>query len=256
MGISQRQQTYIAAFDPHEYLYDYGYGTPDAEGLFTIRFMITALQTMPAGFLALEFGGGPILYSAATLAAKAREIHFCDYLAANLKEIQKWLADEADAFDWRPYIKAVLAAEDSPINEAAIDRRVADIRQKVSRLMRCDALAQAPLGETGELYDLVVAHHCTDVAAESVAEWMRIMQNISALVAPGGWLLISVTTGTTCNTVGPTVFACVDLTDDDIFQGYLSAGYDADTFRLDKIAVAEEQEYTGCVSAIARKLLD
>ncbi len=256
MGISESKDEYIAVFDPKEYLDDYG--EPDEEGIFTLRFMIKVLRDMPTGLLALEFGGGPVLYSVATLVPRAREIHFCDYLAANLDEVQHWLDGETDAFDWTPYIKLVLEEEGEPATPEAVAQRAADMRRKVTRLSICDALDSAPLGQNAPQYDLVVAHHCTDVAAATVPEWMRIMRNISTLVKPGGWLLVSVTTGASTNTFVNTVdqksFPCVDLSDEAFYRGFMVAGCDPDTYRFDKLAVPADREYTGLTSAIARKL--
>ena len=65
--------------------------------------------------------------------------------------------------------------------------------------------------------------------------------------------LIGVTTGASTNTVGQKNFPCVDLTDEDIYQGYMAAGYDPDTFRLDKRVLPDGREYSGLTGAIARK---
>ncbi len=258
MGTSESKEEYIAAFDTQEYLEDYA--QPDQEVLFTIRFMIQVLREMPSDLLALEFGGGPVLYSAATMAPWVREIHFCDYLPANLDAVQRWLDNQADAFDWRPHLKLILEEEGQAATPMAIARRAAELRRKITRLPVCDALASTPLGQSSSQYDLLVAHHCTDVAAATVSEWLQIMRNISSLIAPGGWLLISVTTGassdTFINTVDQKSFPCVDLSDEEICRGYIAAGCNLDTFRLDKLAVPEGREYSGLTVAIARKLTD
>ena len=250
-ALSARDE-YIANFEPRIYLAEC-YPEPDAEYRFGIRFMIRALRTMPTGLLILEFGGGPTLYTVAVLAPQAREIHFCDYVPANLAEVQRWLDQAADAFDWQPFIELILEEEGQPATSEAIADRIADMRRKVTRLTTCDACASAPLGHNTIEYDLVIARDCTDVAATTVAEWMQIVDNISSLVAPGGWLLISITTGTTINTEGQKVFSCVDLSDEDIYHGYLNAGYDPDTFYLNKITIPIGREYSGATSAIARK---
>ncbi|MCB0211630.1 MAG: hypothetical protein KDJ52_19995, partial [Anaerolineae bacterium] len=64
----------------------------------------------------------------------------------------------------------------------------------------------------------------------------------------------AVTTGTTQNTVGTHVFDCVDLADDDIYQGYVKAGYNPTTFHLAKIPADHKYEFTGVCYAIAKKL--
>ena len=173
-----------------------------------------------------------------------------------MDEVRRWLTNESNAFDWRPYIEIILKEEGLAATAQAIAKREAEIRQKVTRIIRCNALAELPLGAWPHQYDLVVAPHCTDVAADTVSEWMQIVRNVSSLVAPGGWLFVSVSTGTTLNTVGSKIFNCVDLTDREIFQGYIAAGFDPDTFYLDSAAAPVKYEYTGVTHAIARKLND
>jgi len=256
MGLSEFKAEYAAVFHPKEYLADYG--QLDDEVKFTIRFMVRALRGLPPDLLTLEFGGGPVLYSVATQVPYAREIHFCDFLPANLTEVQNWLDHEADAFDWTSYFELVLKEEGKPANPATIRLRADEIRRKVTRLSICDALAESPLGSTATRYDLVVANNCTDVAAATIPEWMQIMRNISNLVEPGGWLLVSVTTGATANTFitspDQRSFPCVDLSDEAFYRGFLTAGCDPATFRVDKLAVPTGREYSGLTIAIARKL--
>lgn len=256
MGLSESKSKYAAVFHPKEYLADYS--QLDEEVIFTIRFMVQALRSLPLNLLTLEFGGGPVLYSVATQVPYAREIHFCDFLPANLNEVQSWLNNEPDAFDWAPYFKLVLEEEGQPANPTTIGLLAAAIRRKVSRLSICDALAKAPLGQEAPRYDLVVANYCTDVAAATVPEWMQIMRSLGSLVEPGGWLLVSVTTGATTNTFVTSPdqrsFPCVDLSHEEFYQGFITAGCDPQTFRFDRMSVPTGREYSGLMTAIVRKL--
>jgi len=240
-------------FNPRTYLDEY-FGELDDEDSFALQFMASALRAMPNGLLAHEFGGGPTLYSVAALAARAREIHFSDCVSANLKEVQRWLDDEPDAFDWRPYIRLALEAEGAPAMPEAVAHRAAEMRRLLTRLMICDAQASAPLGDTDIKYDLVAAHHCTDVAATNFAEWVKVLRNISTLIAPRGWLLVSVTTGARLYTVDEVKFQCVDLTPQDVRRGYVAAGYDPASFHMEAQVAPGEREYSGVIMAVARKL--
>jgi nicotinamide N-methyltransferase/methyltransferase len=250
------ENDYREVFNPRTYLNAYFNDPSDEEIKFGIRFLVAALRDndLPSQLQALEFGGGPTLIAVAALASRATEIHFCDYTPANLDEVRCWLNDEPDIFDWSSCIKVTLEEEGLSATPEAVAHRMAEMRRKVTHLTTCDALKSAPLGENAGQYDFVVARDCTDVAASTVSEWIQVMCNVSTLVKPGGWLLINVTTGTTINTVEQKVFSCVSLTDEDIYHGYKVAGYDLDTFRLDKITVPVGREYTGSTGAVARKL--
>lgn len=254
MTIPKTEDQYTLEFDPREYLYEYYGVAPDIEDEFVVEFMVKALRNMPPDLLTLEFGGGPTLFAVATLAPHSREIHFCDFVPTSLNEVRCWLEDEPDAFDWSSYIKLTLEIEGIPTTPAAVADRTAEMRRKVTRLVTCNALDSAPLGQCDTQYDLIVAQTVTDTAARNVPEWMQIMRNISTAVAPGGWLLISVLTGTSGYIVGEKHFTYVDLSDEDIYRGYLAAGYDPDTFRLEKVEAPTGRGYAGVASATARKL--
>lgn len=246
------REGFESTFDPKTYL-DY-FRELDDEDKFALGFMASALRMMPNGLLVHEFGGGPVLYSVAALAAKAREIHFSDCVQANLAEVERWLKDEQDAFDWRPHIRLALEMEGSVATPKAVAQRAAKMRRLVTRLMICDAQARAPLGDICVQYGLVAAHHCTDVAATDFAEWVQVLRNISTLIAPGGWLLVSVTTGAHLYAVSDVVFRCADLTPDQVRQGYVAAGYAPESFRMEIRVPTHEREYSGVVMAVARKL--
>jgi hypothetical protein len=247
------RQDFESSFIPREYLDQYFTGGVDDEDRFTAAFIAEALSCMPDHLLAHEFGGGPTLYSVAALAAKAREIHFSDVVQANLDEVEHWRSGGADAFDWKPYIRLALESEGSPADDPAVQLREDEMRRRLTRLMLCDAQLPAPLGDTSLHYDLLAAHHCTDVAATSAAEWFQVLKNVTTLVSPGGWLLVTVTTGTKIYTVGNTNFRCTDLTEEDFRNGFTQAGYEPETLQIKTHMVEGNREYTGIIAAVGRR---
>lgn len=248
------ENKYALEFDPREYLEEYYLVEPEIEDRFVMEFMVKALRKMPADLLTLEFGGGPTLFAVATLAPRSREIHFCDYVAASLDEVRHWLAGGPDVFDWSAYIRLSLKLEGQPITLAAVADRQAEMRRKVTRLSRCDALSATPLGQCDwPPYDLVVAQAVTDTAARNLPEWRQIIHNIGTLVAPAGWLLISVLTGTRSYLVGEKEFPYVDLSEGDIYRGYVAAGFDPESFYLERIDAPTGRGYAGVASATAQK---
>ena len=253
MAISNKDE-YYTVFDPQNYLETYC--QLDSENKQGLRFLVEVLHRFPKNeLLILEFGGGPALYPVAAEAPYAREVHFCDYVPANLDEVRRWLDGDENAFDWQRHIEYVLKLEGNPTDFKAATQRATEMRQKVTRLMLCDACSATPLlgRETGP-YDLVVARDCTDVAAANVSEWMQVMRNISVLVTPGGWLLVTVTTGASKDTFDDqTSFPCANLSREDVYNGYLAAGYDPDTFYFEEITLPASIEYSGAIFAIARK---
>jgi NNMT/PNMT/TEMT family len=239
-------------FDPKEYLREM-FSAPDEEDRFSVFFMARVLNSLPDNLIIHEFGGGPTLYSVAALAPKACEIHFSDVVDASLHEVAVWLKGQPDAHDWNPYIGVALEAEGSPTTKTAIAERAMLMRKTVTRLMHCDAQSHSPIELEDMQYDLVTAHHCTDVAATNIREWQQVLRNVSTIVRPNGWLMLSVTTGARTYEVGGVIFRCVNLTKDDVRNGLLSTGYQGDSIILEAYEVEHEREYSGIIMALARR---
>jgi nicotinamide N-methyltransferase/methyltransferase len=238
-------------FDPKEYLREM-FGAPDDEDHFSLFFMARVLNSLPDNLFIHEFGGGPTLYSVAALARKAREIHFSDVVDASLQEVRAWLTGRPKTHDWTPYIALALEAEGSAVTKTAVAERAALMRKVLSHLMHCDAQKNPPI-ELGNIqYDLVTAHHCTDVAATNIDEWQKVIKNVTTIVRPGGWLMLSVTTGARTYEVGDVIFKCVDLTKEDIQKGLLAAGYLKESIILETYDTVEQpREYAGIIMALA-----
>ena len=239
-------------FDPKEYLKEM-FPAPDDEDYFSISFIAEAIKSLPNHLFIHEFGGGPTLYSVVALAAKAREIHFSDVVDASLREVDAWLKGQPDAHDWNPYIAIALEAEGLAITQAAIAERAALTRKVVTQLMHCDAQRIPPIELDNTQYDLVTAHHCTDVAATNVIEWRQVLKNVTTIVRPGGWLILSATTGARTYQVGNVIFECVNLTKDKVLNGLVSAGFNKESILLETYNVEHTREYSGVMIALARK---
>jgi hypothetical protein len=239
-------------FDPKEYLHEM-FIAPDDEDRFSITFMIRVLKSLPDNLFIHEFGGGPALYSVAALALKAREIHFSDVVDASLREVNAWIRNQPGAHNWNPYLALALQLEGISVTQTTIAERAKLMRKALTKLMHCDAQRSSPIELENTQYDLVTAHHCTDVAATSVQEWKRVLGNVTNIVRPGGWLMLSVTTGARTYEVGDVTFKCVNLTRNDIQSGLLETGYREESLILETYRVEHEREYSGMIMALARR---
>ena len=57
---------------------------------------------------ALEFGGGPTLFSSFILAQYVDSIHFTDYTPSNLKAIEDWINQAEHAHDWTDLFENII----------------------------------------------------------------------------------------------------------------------------------------------------
>jgi hypothetical protein len=130
---------------------------------------------------------------------------------------------------------------------------VAALAAKAREIHYSDAQRNPPIILDNMQYDLVTAHHCTDVAATSVDEWIKVIKNITNIVRPGGWLMLSVTTGARTYEVGDVIFECVNLTKEEMNNGLLGTGYRKESIILESYEVEHPHEYSGIILALARR---
>ena len=179
-------RTYHRAWNAEAYLAQY-YSRVEPTERFTMRFLHDAIQDLPANARALDFGAGPTLHHAITLAGRAREIHVADLLPQNLHALRRWHRGEVDAHDWSAFLRAALELEGSTSSVSDVQRREARVRARITGIFACDASRRAPLArDASARYDCVTSFFCADSATSDIGEWMRYVRNICSLLAPGG----------------------------------------------------------------------
>ena len=241
-------------FDPREYLDEY-YKDLGAENVALLRFFVDACRGLPRDTVLLDFGGGPTIYPLIAASKAVREIHFSDYLDANLEEVRRWLRGDEAAFDWRPFIQKTLEFESGRAHCSAshVERRADEIRRRVTRLLRCDASRTPPIEGCGG-YDVVVSNFCAESATPDRAIWQAYMHNIGSLVRPGGTLIVSALKGATCYSVGSRSFPAVDISEDDIAEVLADSGFSEKRIAV-RSAPADRPTrlYAGVMMAVATK---
>lgn len=59
----------------------------------------------------VNFGCGPTVHCNISASAKFKSIICAEYTEANRKELEKWLSDDEDKFDWSVFLKYVAVLE-------------------------------------------------------------------------------------------------------------------------------------------------
>jgi hypothetical protein len=241
-------------FDPAAYLDEY-YGDIGSENLELLRFLAETYQGLPKGGVLLDFGGGPTIYPLISAVGRVDEIHFSDYLEANLEEVRRWLDAEPTAFDWTPFIRMALELETSgSCTESDVERRAAEIRERVTRLMRCDASRTPPIESPDRLYDVVLTNFCAESATSDRELWQAYVTNIASLLKPGGSLVMSALKGATRYSVGSRSFPAVDISEDDLIELLEETGFPRKRTEV-RIVAADRpsRDYEGLMLAVATK---
>ena len=244
-----------ASFDadwvPGEYLEDY-YAEVEPDEVETIAFFADAIRDTQPGEPILFFGTGPTLHHVFLSADRASEIHLADYLPQNLAEIERWLERDADAHDWRPFVRYTLECEglDAPTEEELAQREELT-RGKVTRLLQADARDRDPVGER---YATVVSAYCADSATADRATWEAYMRHIAGLVEPGGVFITAALRRSRSYLVGGKRFPSADVDEHDL-RAVLEPDFDCGDGAIQVREVPEHARlgYSGIVLACARR---
>jgi hypothetical protein len=175
---------------PQAYLAEY-YATVEPDERRTIAFFVDAYGKAAPGQKVLIYGVGPTLHHVFLAAGTASEVHLAEYLPANLLEIERWLARDPEAHDWRPFVRYILECEGiAAPSDAQIERREELARAKITKLLSADLRRPYPLGPgAADPYGIVISAYCADSATGNLTQWHIFMQRIGALVRPSGTIL-------------------------------------------------------------------
>jgi hypothetical protein len=241
-------------FDPAAYLNEY-YGDLGPENLALLRFLVEVCQDLPRGGILLDFGGGPTIYPLISAVRRASEIHFCDYLEANLHEVRRWISADPASFDWSPFIRKTLELETgASCTDEDVERRTQEIRRRITRLTRCDASKTPPIECPFEPYDIVMTNFCAESATSDRTQWQVYMANIGSLLKPGGWLVMSALKGATHYSVGARLFPAVDISEDDLLELLEDTGFPRKGIEIRSVAADRStRDYAGLILAVAKK---
>jgi hypothetical protein len=240
-------------FDPQDYLREY-YCDLGPENRALTRFFAEAYRDVAPDAVLLDFGGGPTIYPLIAAAPRVREIHFSDYLEANLREVRAWIAGESSAFDWQPFVRLSLELEaGNACSDADVERREAELRRSITRVMRCDA-SRRPAIEVPGIYEIVVTNFCAESAARNHRQWREFVHNIAALLQPGGRLLLSALKGASAYSVGARTFSAVSIDESDLVDVLVESGFPRKGIALETVAADRpSRTYAGMILSACRK---
>jgi hypothetical protein len=241
-------------FNPRAYLDEY-YADIGAENNALLRFFVEAYRGVSADSVLLDFGGGPTIHALIAAAPRVREIHLCDYLAANLEEVRLWLRGESGAFDWRPFVKTTLQLErGTPCSDEEAVQRENEIRVRVKHVTTCDLSLVMPLRGISCTYDIVTTNFCAESVTDQRLRWWVYLQRITSLLRPSGTLLLSALKGASGYSVGGRVFPAVNISEADLASALGVAGCDRDSIVITSVvADRPARRYHGLMFASARK---
>ena len=177
----------------------------------------------------LEYGSGPVMQHAISVAAFASEIVFSDISSANREAIQKWLDGDADAFNWSPHFDYVVKTLEGKGEKEAREREQR-VRQ-ISKVVFCDAVSETPIEKGYEgPYDILFDCGCLDAACSDKEAFKKCITILRPLLKPGG-TLVRVSPNATVDTenlvysVGGKERRCIRLTHEYVVSVLKESGF-------------------------------
>ncbi len=173
-----------------DYLSTYYSQPPTNDERVVLSFLARHYPLIKSQPCAIEIGCGPTVHHVLSLAPFVSEIHMADYLPDNLDQVRRWRNGMPDAHHWHDYTAFALSREGRESTNAEIERREADARRKITRLLHCDLKRDQPL-PTQQDYAVVTSFYCAENIGITHDEWFRVLRRLANLTASGGYLFLS-----------------------------------------------------------------
>lgn len=202
----------------------------------------------------LELGGGPTLYQLMNIVDEVRQVHFTDYVEDNLREVRLWQARDANAYDWRGFIKAALMIRKdvADVSDDEIGALEDSLRKKLISIGHCD-IFKSDLGVGESKYDIINTHFVAESATSSKEQWVQALKNMSGKLNQNGLLFMSALRGAKGSyKVLDKEFPAVELYEEDVERALKEAGFSV--IRISAIHTEDtENNYEGFMFIAAQK---
>lgn len=244
-------------WNPQTYLDHYYTTKKIAEDEIHIYKFILKFLKEHSGFTEmLDFGAGPTIHHLIPFAEHVKEIHVADYVPANLREIKKWVQGHSRAHNWLPYIEGSLKIEGKPVTRSAIASRTKSLRKSIKGFLKGDLFKSRPILIKKE-FSLVASFYCAECATTSKKKWEKGIKNLSHLIKPGGWFIMSALEKSKSYKSGDLSFPSTHIGVTDVQNALRKAGFDMTTSEVHSYPIKqwEGEGFSGIIICKSQKPL-
>ncbi|MBX4189629.1 hypothetical protein KW785_03510, partial [Candidatus Parcubacteria bacterium] len=230
-------------WDPGAYLRQY-YKTPGVaeDERHILQFCVNFLKSANYHFSEMvDIGSGPTIHHLMPFAPYVDTICVSDFLESNLAEIKKWIAEDTSAHDWDPYLRGELEIEGTRPSIEAVEERASLLRNRIKEILHCDIFLEDPLA-LNKKFPLVTSFYCADSATHSKEAWFLAVQNISSLVEPDGWIIMSALERAGHYKVEDRKFPSAQIIGSDVEDALRYAGFKPDSIVVQTVPISEWQK--------------
>jgi hypothetical protein len=245
------QRSYPAAY-LQEY---YDSVAPDERIAMSYLLNLVHRESLNGGSL-LDFGCGPTVHRAITVAPYVDKISFADLIPENLDAIRAWRELRGNAHDWNAHTRYLLEMEGlkDPSREQVSDREQL-VRERIDRLVVADAHISNPIkARDRHRFDVVMACFCLEVAARDSESFRSVLGNVLSLISNNGLAIFMSLKNCTSYVIRDQSFACYPVQEEDVMHAFKEAGFTR-SLNIESRAVPEHesQGYTEILLASARR---
>ncbi|XP_068120264.1 nicotinamide N-methyltransferase-like [Hyperolius riggenbachi] len=221
-------EQYQNLFDPKAYLDDYYRLEGDCMGDEYLRFSLKHLAQIYSsgkvkGETLIDIGSGPTIYPLLSACEVYKNIICTDFTDRNREELKAWLTNQPGSFDWSPVVKLVCQLEGDKVPWTEKEDH---LRRTIKQVLKCDILESNPTDPVVlPQADGLISFLCFEAACKDQPAYVSALNNITTLLKPGGYLVLSGVLGNTYYMVGKVKFSGILLTEDFIKEALRGAGY-------------------------------
>ncbi|KAL5479783.1 hypothetical protein EMCRGX_G023360 [Ephydatia muelleri] len=189
-------------FDAWVYIKEY-YGKLDCWHRNPLKYLhdfYTSHFQRGANLKVLNYGCGPIVAFEASAVPYAQEIVLAEYVEQNRAVAKLWLDKDPSRPDFSALYRYVVEELEGR-GPGEVEERQDAVRH-LSTICSCD-IYQDPLIQKGYEgpYDVIYTASCIEDACSTIEVFGAALSKLCDLLKPGGWLVMSVCTGTEANTL-------------------------------------------------------
>ncbi|NXA04842.1 NNMT methyltransferase, partial [Sapayoa aenigma] len=257
-AIFTEAEVYQRSFNPQAYLKEFYTMTDSQEGANVFLMQnLSSLHKMFSldglrGDTLIDVGCGPTIYQLLSACEHFQEITALDYTDQNRRELEKWLKNEAGAFDWVPVVKYVCELEGDREKWAEKQEK---LRKKVKQVLKCDVTKANPTDPVSlPPADCIVSTLCLEGACKDLPTFRSALRNIGTLVKPGGHLVMLTVLEETYYAFNEQVFSCLHLEKHEVEEAVEAAGFEVKFSKVQPMSVADARtDCSGVLSLVAHK---
>ncbi|XP_044134395.1 nicotinamide N-methyltransferase-like [Bufo gargarizans] len=243
METSYSEQMYINEFDPVVYYQTYysaGKGGIATEWTdFALQNLHEIFCSGVKGDILIDFGAGPGFYHLFSSCEVFNSIITSDFLEQNREQLEKWLKKDPAALDWSHFAKYVCELEGNRDNW---EKKEETLRRKITKVLKCDALADKPFDVPMPEADCLISCLCLENVCQDREAFINVLQKLKELLKPGGHIIIQSILNCSYYHIGNSCFSHLPLSKDDVEKSFKEAGYEIVKIKVLARSVKSEME--------------